>query len=389
MLESTDVSTFDRQGVKVSSTMLERRPDSAHVRVDEQGLWMDDALVLARADIASVRLELHERATVRVLNRNGRGFSCVFTSNDDARDLLVALGRVPERTMTEVALVPTLLSAGFGRLPWWKALAAVGFMSAVWVIAFPGVLARTHLFFRGGFPDLPSWAAILPVAVVLAAAWALLPSLRRVRASGVGLDGVLNQKLQLGADGLRIPGALANDFVAYDEIRSVSSREDALVLTLRDGREITMRMEVSERLPEVVARIRGALEEKHPPVDEDVVALLRVPGTKGARIAALRELAVEEDASYRESRIPRERLWALVEGRQADEATRSRAAVALSANLIDAERERLRAATDAAANPRVRVAMDAIEHGDDDRLAERLDDIEEAEQAQPARQRMA
>jgi hypothetical protein len=90
---------------------------------------------------------------------------------------------------------------------------------------------------------------------------------------------------------------------------------------------------------------------------------------------------------YARVRVPRERLWALVEGRQADDATRSRAAAALSANLVDPERERFRAATVAAASPHVRIAMDAIEHGDDDRLAERLDEIEADEQAQPARQR--
>jgi len=381
------VSTFGREGVKVVSTLVARRVDSARVRVDDQGLWLDDALVLARADIASVRLGLHERTTVRMLDRDGRGVSCVLTSNDDVGELLAALGRVRERTMTEVALVPSLLSAGFGDQPWWKAVTTLGFASAVWLMASLAILARTHLFYRFGFPDLPMWTAIIPLAAAVATARVLLPRLRSGRGSGNLLDGVLNQKLDLGADGLRIPGARANDFVSYDDIRSVSSRHDALVLALRDGREVAMRMEVSERLPEVVERIRGALEAKHPPVDDGAIALLRVPGTKHARIAALRGLAAE-DASYREQRIPRERLWALLEGHEADEATRSRAAVALSANFTDAERERLRAATDAAANPRIRVAMDAIERGDDDRLAERLDDIEEAEQAQVARQRL-
>lgn len=66
---------------------------------------------------------------------------------------------------------------------------------------------------------------------------------------------------------------------------------------------------------------------------------------------------------------------------------RSRAAVALSAKLVDEERERFRAATDASASPRVRVAIDAIEDGDDARLADRLDDIEAGEQAGPALRR--
>ena len=378
--------------MKVASTLLARHLDYAHVRVDEDGLWMDEALVLARADIASVRLALGERATVRIANLRGRDVACTLARDDEASELLAALGRSPTRTLTEVALVPSLLRAGFRDRSWWKAAIAVALAIGAWMVAFSGVLGRTHVpgaVLRNARPELPWWTAALAVAAVVAVSWALLPALRRARrVGGSALDGVLNQKLELGADGLRIPGALANDFVAYDEIRAVSARDDAVVLTLGDGREVSLRMEVSARVAEVAGRVRGALAETLPPIDADVIDRLRVPGTKGgARIAALRELAAEEDASYREARIPRERLWAVVEGRQADDATRSRAAVALSANLVDVERERLRAATDASASPHVRIALDAIEHGDDERLAARLDDIEADEQAEPALRR--
>jgi hypothetical protein len=388
------LSTFDRRGVKVASTLTTgaRHLDDAHLRVDEQGLSMDDKLVLARADIASVRRELGDRTTVHVANRKGRRISCSFARDSEGSELLAALGRSPERTLTEVALVPSLLSAGFRDRPWWKAALAVAVAIGAWMVAFSAVIARTHVpgvVLRNARPGLPWWTAVIAVAAALAVTWALWPGLRRARrVGGSALDGVLNQKLELGADGLRIPGALANDFVAYDEIGGVSARDDALVLTLTDGREVALRMEVSSRVAMVADRIRGALAEKLLPIDEDVVARLRVPGTKGsARVAALRELAAEDDASYREARIPRERLWALVEGRQADDVTRSRAAVALSANLVDAERERFRAATDASASPRVRIAVEAIEHGDDERLADRLDDIEADEQAKPALRR--
>ena len=191
------MSTFDRPGGKVSSTLLERRLDYARVRVDEQGLWIDDALKLARADIASVRLALHDRTTVRMLNRDGRGVSCAFTSNDDVSELLAALGRVPERTMTEVALVPSVLRAGFRSLPWWKAVTVVGFGTAAWLMALPALLGRTHSFFRRGFPDLPLELAIIPTVAAFAAAWVLLPRLRRARASGSSLAGVLREKEML------------------------------------------------------------------------------------------------------------------------------------------------------------------------------------------------
>ncbi len=366
------MSTFDLAGVKVASSLVDRPLDLAHVRVDESGLWVDEALALARADIASVTVELDERTGVFVRNRDGKGVSCAFTSPDDARALLEALGRSPERTMLEVPLVPSLLDAGFGSKPWWRGYLAAGGAIAAWLVALLLLLGRAGYLNpfagRASLPELPGWAGAVVIAAVLTVIMVLTRSPR-----------ALSQTMELGADGVRLRG-FANDFVAHDEIRSVSSREERLVLTLRDGREVTSAVKVPSRMPEIVARIQRALDEKASPVDENVVARLRVPGGKHERVAALRELAADEDASYREARIPREHLWALVEAPQVDGATRSRAAVALSANLAGEDRERLRQAINATASPRVRIALDAIEHGDEATLAERLDDLEEVDE---------
>jgi hypothetical protein len=56
------LSTFDRQGVKVGSTLLERRLDSARVRVDEQGLWMDEAIEHGDDERLAERLDDLEEA---------------------------------------------------------------------------------------------------------------------------------------------------------------------------------------------------------------------------------------------------------------------------------------------------------------------------------------
>jgi hypothetical protein len=56
------LSTFDREGVKVASTLLERRLDSARVRVDEQGLWMDEAIEHGDDERLAERLDDLEEA---------------------------------------------------------------------------------------------------------------------------------------------------------------------------------------------------------------------------------------------------------------------------------------------------------------------------------------
>ena len=115
-----------------------------------------------------------------------------------------------------------------------------------------------------------------------------------------------------------------------------------------------------------------------------------VPGKSAEKMAALRELGSEAGGSYRDKRIPRERLWGIVEDPRVSGATRTRAAIALSGDLGDEDRERLRVATDATVSPKVRIAMDAIQNENDERLAERLDEIpeEEAElRATPIRER--
>jgi hypothetical protein len=134
------------------------------------------------------------------------------------------------------------------------------------------------------------------------------------------------------------------------------------------------------RLPEVVQQIERAMAEAKTPTDEEVATLLReVPGTKAEKVAALRALGAETGASYRDVRLPRERLWGIVEDPQADGATRARAAIALSGELPADERERLRVATDATVSPKVRIAMDALAHADDDLLGEHLDALPDDE----------
>jgi hypothetical protein len=221
------------------------------------------------------------------------------------------------------------------------------------------------------------------VALALVALVALLPFVLRPSGAGAGLGRVLDQTLELGADGVRIRGRLSNGFLSYREIREVTSRAGAIVLLLRDGTERVLSVSAAARVPEIVAYIERSIARTTVAGDPAAASLLHaVPGTNAEKVAALRELGSETDGSYRDNRIPRERLWGIVEDPQASGATRTRAAIALSGGLADEDRERLRVAVDATVSPKVRVAMDAVQNESDARLAEHLDELPDEEPEQ-------
>jgi hypothetical protein len=329
--------SFERDCVKATSLDRRLHPNLPSVRLDAQGLSLDGKLVLPREEVTSVSLILEERTTVAIRAAKGRGFHCTFTDPADAEAMLEALGRAPGRTVLEVPLEPSLLSAGFEMLSWWKAV---------------GVLA-----------------------VATIALFALLPFIMRPSYGISDFHSILERTLELGADGVRIRGRLSNGFLRYREIRDARERGDAVVLTLQDGRECVLPVKVPARLAEIVARIRASLEGTSGVDEDDVSGVLReAPGTKTETISALRVLGRENDELYRgKNRVPRERLWNLVEDPRVNGATRARAAIALSGALTGEERQRLRVAVESTVSPHLRVALDGVETESDERLAERLD----------------
>jgi hypothetical protein len=336
---------FERQHVRVTPRDYVRHLELMDVRVDAEGVWLDKRLVLERDDIVSVVLTLGERTTVQVQSRKGarfdlaRGFGCTFTDPADVEAMLVALGRDPAKTRTEVELEPSLLTFGFRDLPLWKA-------------------------------GLATLAAI----VVLVVSIPLL--VRPTSARGLSLEGLLARQLDIGADGLHVRMAFTKDFLPYAAIASVSARHDAVVLTLRDGQEVVLRPTVGARVAEIVALIRRAAPGAGSADAQEHARVLDVSGTKAEQVAALRELG-KRSTDYRAGELPRERLWDLVEDPAVDGPVRARAAIALSADLPADERARLRVAADGTVQPKVRIALDAAEHESADRLAEILHDVDE------------
>lgn len=342
--------------------MLRGDDTSSHafptVRVDAAGLWLDGALTLPREKIRSVVLVLEERTTVQILSvdatptkiaRPGTGrYAFTFTNPRDVDAMLVALGRNPARVPVSTALETSLFGRGFAPLPRSTLAAIVGSLVLSTIAAFA----------------LPSWRGLW-LYLLLMVVFITVQSLQR--------------SLTIGADGVRAHGRAGEGFVAYRDLASVTARAGALAFTLRDGRTVLMAVRHAARIPELLVEIerRRAESAAVESVETDLAGALRGATTAPETIASLRQLGTESDSSYREGRIPRERLWSIVEDPHAEAATRARAAVALSGEFGEGDRQRLRIATETTVSPKIRVAMDAIEQGSDERLAEHLEELTE------------
>lgn len=101
----------------------------------------------------------------------------------------------------------------------------------------------------------------------------------------------------------------------------------------------------------------------------------------GAWVDALRGALDRRGAHYREQPLTESQLWAAVENPRAEGAQRAAAAIALGPSLDDAGRARLRIAAEAVATPPVRIAMEAVAHGDDEALVEAVEQVAEAQRA--------
>jgi hypothetical protein len=89
---------------------------------------------------------------------------------------------------------------------------------------------------------------------------------------------------------------------------------------------------------------------------------------------ALDELRAEAD--YRRATVREEDLWQVVEDPHAPADVRAGAAVVLRPTLDATGRERVRVAAEATASPKLRIALDAVSSGDDDKLGVALSDVE-------------
>lgn len=319
---------FERARARVEGLALPRDTHTTYdLRADESGVSLDGKLRLPIHEIANVAIVLEDRYVVRVRRRGGGGFECWFTDQDEVEQFVEALGRPSANVILENELEPNL--------------------------------------FRAGFDDRPAWQLLLVGLVQLVVL--LVRGLVFARAAMRSEEGA-KRALLAGTDGVTVDGVFEPGFIPYAQLASVTTQENALVLEKRNGRKASFPFRHPSRLAETAARIEAGIRKATPHTDSETAAKLREAGG----VIALRNLGFEKDGAYRETRIPRERLWDVLEDPNAAHDVRARAAIALSRDLPAEEKQRIRIAADATVSPLVRVAVDQLEDSDD-LVAERLD----------------
>jgi hypothetical protein len=135
------------------------------------------------------------------------------------------------------------------------------------------------------------------------------------------------------------------------------------------NRYVRMRAEIiAERINEVV--------EQRPPVAVwNTTALLREGRSIDEWVASLRNLR-QRVQTFREGSAL-EQLWGVLEDANMGAEERAAAAVALSPDLDDRGRERIRVAARATGAPKLRVALEAAAHDDEQKLLGALDEVTE------------
>jgi hypothetical protein len=332
---------------------------TARARVDARGLYLDGALALApsRVRAAWVQPEAHEGLpSVRFRKRPWGRLEVVLRDTTAARALLHALGE--------------------DHPP-----APIRF----WTSARP--LAEPHTY--AGVACLLGIFVALGLAVGQAVPLTLVLAVAALFALCAGV--VFPTRLTVGADGVLMQWLGTERFVAWADVAAVEAFDGGVVLVLSRERWITLRTPAARdvRHPAgeaMIERMQTAWRADRRAAtwrDEVAARLLRREGSHTREwVRAMRTLAGVDDVGYRTAAVLPERLWRVVEDPGAEPNARIGAAVALSASLDDATRERLLAASEACAQPRLRIALATAAAGPgcspDEDLASALDAIDSA-----------
>jgi hypothetical protein len=163
-------------------------------------------------------------------------------------------------------------------------------------------------------------------------------------------------RVSVGIDGIRTLHGTGSRFVAYRDLDAVhASRAE---VQLMRGERVVLRLQMhsadAKRGKEVAGRIRDAIAAAREQAGAGAEHVVRVESA--ARVATMTEGGVD----YRSPAVSREHLWAVVEGASADGETRMAAARALAVTLTDEDKPRMRAVAARVADPRLRVALDAL-----------------------------
>jgi hypothetical protein len=338
-------------------------PGGGRVEVHDDGLHVDGRLALARDTLVRA-VVARDAGGVTVSIRRKQGFVAVVEvgSVEEGNALVRALGLSAEQALATFHVD----SAVTQRLPPW---AIYPYLALFPFLILPPIFLH-H-----------AW-----IAALLGAPWyaALIASSASTRIT-VGLDGVLVRWLW------------RRELIRYADLRAVDHDGERLHFHLEGGRRASFAVAWTASrfdpqgsgetgfasrgayLDALVARIREAVGARGAAEERTRAVLLRKRRDIDTWMGALRALLARGARDFRDAATSPEDLWRTVEDGGADPATRAAAAVALGPALAGAEKERLRGVARVVVAPRLRVAMEAVADGDDERVREALAELEASE----------
>jgi hypothetical protein len=259
-------------------------------------------------------------------------------SGDDARAALRAAGVAPEVRAVTLRLgvaepTPERVFMVFLSL-------LVAFCSLT-AIAFGVLMALTAM---GNAPATAVMMIGLPLVLSYVASLVLLRPL-------------VTSTLRIGTDGIAVERLLRRRFIPRASFREVGVSGKSLEISASDGAGVTLHVSSAEEAVTVAQRIRDAMAEQG---DGAATAVLARLGRDGRTIASWIEgvRALARGASgYRDAKLERDELSAVVEDGAATAERRIAAAAALSGD--EEGRSRVRIAAQACADERLRLAIEA------------------------------
>lgn len=345
---------------------------------DPMGLYVDGRRVAARRWLAGQPVQLpapHESpAVVRFWHRWMGLIDVAVDERADAEALVGAMRLDATSSLTRM----TFANPRWGEHPFFL-VALLGLL---------GMLAGTFSFRH----HLQPFAILVPTFII-----------------GLLVTKLSQVTVEAGADGITVRRLLARPrFIRHADLDEVVFRPHGFSLRLKNGSRIELsrlrttgnktgwygaaqgkktdwygaaQAEADSAYDAFVACVRSqrdAYERRDVPFAPSALA-------RGGRQTAewLRGLrnATELQATFRTSSMPQDALLAIVEDPSAAPSARAGAAVALKASFSEDARIRVHAAAGACAEPRLRVALDAIaEASDDAALVFALESIDETEQ---------
>jgi hypothetical protein len=241
-----------------------------------------------------------------------------------------------------------------------------------------------------------AWMVVCSVGSFLPGSF--LPALLVSSALAIAVATMWPSRVEVGADGVNVRWLLWRRFVPASTIlraapyviRVGQKRFDGVALTLRGGAEyripVTTGRDEDERTGLLLHRIREILPHGGHVAEtaSAITALARHEAETDAKVwlARLRAIGRGENATHRTAPVAPDTLWAIVENAKAAPRLRVAAAAALGRTNSPPERMRLTSAAVATADPRVRIALDAVATGNDLELERALGELPAEDDAQ-------